>query len=214
MSHRAGIGMAAIAGAAVLYVRMVNAAPIHLQIDPQKSQITASVADPLARFREYGRIEATLRIISGEVDGDPEHPGQTGHVKLLIDATSFNSGNNHRDNVVLAEALDTRDYQTIGFESTRLKNVRLDVPGKMGHAIVVGNLTMHGITRRVEVPADVFLDSNGTLGSDGEVSINYADFGVPVPRLLFALPAGREVTVHFHVIARPASTSDQPIYKR
>ncbi len=214
MRQRGGIEMAAIAGAVLLNVRTVNAAPIHLQINPQKSEITATVADPLARFRENGEIEATLRIISGQVDGDPQNPGQTGHVKLVIDATSFNSGNDHRDKVVLADALDTRDFQTIAFESTHLTNVQLEVPGKMGHAIVVGNLTMHGTTSQVEVPTDVFLDSQNTLSSDGEVSINYTDFGVRVPRLLFALPAGREVTIHFHIVAESAGGADEAGHER
>lgn len=76
----------------------------------------------------------------------------------------------------------------------------------LGHAIVVGNLTLHGTTRVVRVPADVSLNSDGTLNGDGEVSFNYTDFGVSVPRLLFALPAGKDVTVHFHVTAeRPGS---------
>jgi len=206
MSIRAGVGIAAIFITVLLVSGNAQAASIHLQIDPQKSRITATVADPLARMREDGEIEATLRIISGNVDGDPQDPGATGHIKLIIDATSFDSGNNHRDNVVLGTALDTAEYQTISFESTHLENVQIDVPGKMGHVIVVGNLTLHGTTREIHVPADVSLDSNGTLNSDGEVSFNYTDFGVRVPRLLFALPAGSDVTIHFHVTAqRPNS---------
>src|SRR5215472_13129655 len=168
MSIRAGVGIAAIFITVLLVSGNAQAASIHLQIDPQKSRITATVADPLARMRENGEIEATLRIISGNVDGDPQDPGATGHIKLIIDATSFDSGNNHRDNVVLGTALDTAQYQTISFESTHLENVQIDVPGKMGHVIVVGNLTLHGTTREIHVPADVSLDSNGTLNSDGE----------------------------------------------
>jgi polyisoprenoid-binding protein YceI len=206
MSIHAGVGIAAVFITALLVSENTYAALIHLQIDPQKSQIRATVADPLARMSENGEVEATLRIISGNIDGDPQNPGATGHIKLVIDATTFNSGNNHRDNVVLGTALDTAEYQTISFESTHLENVQIDVPGKMGHVIVVGNLTLHGTTREIRVPADVSLDSNGMLNGDGEVSFNYTDFGVQVPRLLFALPAGSDVTIHFHVTAeRPNS---------
>ena len=206
MSIRVGVGVAAILTTVLLVWPSAQAAELHLQIDPQKSQITATVADPLARLRETGEIEAKLRIISGNVDGDPQSPGQTGHIKFVIDATTFDSGNSHRDNVVLGTALDTAEYQTISFESTRLENVQIDAPGKLGHVIVVGNLTLHGTTREIRVPADVSLDSDGTLDGDGEVSFNYTDFGVRVPRLLFALPAGNDVSIHFHVVAdRPNS---------
>ena len=208
MSIRAGVGVAAIFVAILLVPGKARPAEIHLQIDPQKSQIKATVADPLARFSDTSEIEASLRIVSGSVDGDPQNPGQTGHVKLVIDATSFDSGNNHRDNVVLGTALNTAEYQTISFESTHLENVQIDVPGKMGHVIVVGNLTLHGTTREIRVPADVSLESDGTLDGDGEVSFNYTDFGVHVPRLLFALSAGSDVTIHFHITAeRPNSAA-------
>jgi polyisoprenoid-binding protein YceI len=206
MTVRVLVGIVGVFTAILLLLGSVQAAAIHLQIDPQKSQITATVADPLARFRDTGEIEATLRITSGSVDGDPQNPGQTGHVKLVINATTFDSGNNHRDNVVLGTALNTAQYQTISFESTHLESVQIDVPGKMGHAVVVGNLTLHGTTREIRIPADISLNSDGTLNGDGEVSFNYTDFGVQVPRLMFALPAGRDVTVHFHVTAeQPAA---------
>jgi polyisoprenoid-binding protein YceI len=206
MGVRGVISFAALVIAILLQLGNTRAAEIHLQIDPQKSQITAAVADPLARFTETSEIEATLRITSGSVDGDPANPGPTGHVKLVIDATTFDSGNTHRDHVVLGTVLNTAQYQTISFESTHLENVQIDVPGKMGHAIVVGNLTLHGTTRVVRVPADISLNPDGTLNGDGEVSFNYTDFGMSVPRLMFALPAGKDVTIHFHVTAeRPGS---------
>jgi polyisoprenoid-binding protein YceI len=211
MIIRPGVAAAALFSTTLLRLANAQAAPLHLQVDPQKSQIKATVADPLARLRENGEIEATLRVISGTVDGDPQKPGETGHIHLVIDATTFDSGDRHRDNVVLGTALETAQYQTISFDSTHLENVQIDVPGKMGHAVVVGNLTLHGTTRALPVPADVSLDSDGSLNGDGEVSFNYTDFGVRVPRLLFALPAGSEVTVHFHVVAeRPNSTASKP----
>jgi polyisoprenoid-binding protein YceI len=195
-----GIGIAAIIATTIFALGDAKADGVHLQIDPQKSQIKTSVADPLGRFRDTSQIEGTLRIISGEVDGDPQHPEQNGHVKLAIDATSYDSGNNHRDNAVLSSALDTAKYQTISFESTRIANIQVEVPG-MGHADIVGNLTLHGTTREVRIPVNVSLDSDGTLTGDGEITFRYAEFGVRVPRLLFALPAGKEVTVSFHVAA-------------
>ena len=173
---RGVIRFAAIVIAILLGLRSTQAAEIHLQIDTQKSQITATVADPLARLTETSEIEAKLQITSGSVDGDPANPGATGHVKLVIDATTFDSGDSHRDHVVLGTALNTAQYRTISFESTHLENVQIDVPGKMGHAIVVGNLTLHGTTRVDRVPADVSLDSDGTLNGDGEVSFDYTEY--------------------------------------
>ena len=107
----------ALVSAIVLVLGNARADPIHLEIDTQKSQIRASVAEPLARLRDNAQTEGTFHISSGDIDGDPANPAQTGHVKLVIDATSYDSGNSHRDNAVLSSALDTAQYQTISFES-------------------------------------------------------------------------------------------------
>ena len=61
-----GIGVTAIIASVIFVLGNAQAEGIHLQIDPQKSQIKTSVADPLGRFRDASQIEGTLRIISGE----------------------------------------------------------------------------------------------------------------------------------------------------
>jgi polyisoprenoid-binding protein YceI len=190
----------ALLAAIVLVLGNARADPIHLDINTQKSQIRASVAEPLARLRDNSQTEGTFHITSGDIDGDPANPAQTGHVKLIIDATSYDSGNSHRDNAVLSSALDTAQYQTISFESIRVENVQIVAPRKMGNADIIGNLTLHGTTREIRVPVSVTMSPEGALTGDGEVTLQYTDFGVGVPRLLF-VPAGNEVTVHFHIVA-------------
>ncbi|HKV56050.1 MAG TPA: YceI family protein [Candidatus Binataceae bacterium] len=199
--------VAAVCAAFVVVIgRGIAAAEtIHLEINPQKSEVKASVAEPLGQLRDQVQTDGTFKIISGDVDGDPNNPGQTGHVKLVIDATSYDSGNDHRDRAVLSSALETAQYQTISFESIRLEKVQIDAPGKMGSATVVGNLTLHGTTREMSVPVNASISPEGTLIADGQMTFRYTDFGVRAPRLLFALPAGKEVTVEFHVIAEPAN---------
>jgi polyisoprenoid-binding protein YceI len=207
MITRIGFRIVALSAALAFASGQAVAATVHLQINPQKSQVKTSVADPLGRFRDASQIEGTLHIISGAIDGDSDRPVQSGHISLIIDATSYDSGNSHRDNAVLRSALNTAQYQTISFESTRIEDVQIEVPGKMGHATIVGNLTLHGTTREVRVPASISLDTDGTLSGDGELTLQYTDFGVRIPRLLFALPAGKTVTITFHILAEPPQSA-------
>jgi polyisoprenoid-binding protein YceI len=192
-----------LCAAMVVGVEAARAQGVHLQIDPQKSEVKAAVAEPLGRFRDEAEVDGTFQIISGDIDGDPNNPGQTGHVRLVIDATSYNSGNDHRDRTVLSHALDTADYQSITFESNRIEQVHIDAPGKMGNCVVVGNLTLHGTTRPISVPVNVSITQDGTLIADGQVTFHYTDYGVGVPRLAFAFAAGNEVTIEFHIVAEP-----------
>jgi len=206
MNHR--FASSAILGAAALLVvrAPARAEIMHLQVDTQKSTISAAVQEPLSRLRDVAFAEGTFHISSGEIDGDPADVATTGHVKLVVDLTTYNSGSDHRDRIILSSALETRLYTTAIFESTRIEKVEVVVPGAVGSATVVGNLTLHGTTRQISVPVRLSLSPEGLLTGDGEVTFRYTEFGVKVPRLAFVFPAGDEVTVKFRISA----TTPQP----
>ena len=182
---------------------------MHLSIDTQKTQITASVREPLGNLRDQPNADGTFQVVSGAIDGDTANVAGTGHVKLLIDPTTYNSGSDMRDRNVLRSTLETRLYDKISFESTQIRDIDLLTPTD-GKATVVGNLTLHGTTREIRVPVDASVTPEGVFIGSGEVTFKYTDFGMRAPRLLFALPASNEVTVKFRVVAtRPATSAPQ-----
>ena len=181
----------AIGVLALLYCGIASAAPLKLPIDTQKSRITASVDEPLANLRGVTTADATFQIVSGEVDGDPANVAATGHVNLVIDPTTYNSGSDHRDRKILSSSLETARYPTITFNSTRIEKVDVVAPGAMGTATVIGDLTLHGTTRQISVPVNLTMSPDGVFSADGSVTFDYTDYGVKVPRLLFVVPAGR-----------------------
>ncbi len=119
---------------------------------------------------------------------------------MVLDATSYDSGNPFRDDAVFV-LLGARTYPTITFKSTALQNVTMTSPSA-GTGTLVGNLTLHGTTRSVSVPFTAARDASGHLSADGKVTFSYADYGMKVPSMMGA-SAGNEVTVAFHVTAAP-----------
>lgn len=196
---------------APIALALVAAAPararmLHLAIDPLTSTMTATVDKPLSRMN--GSVSGTFQIISGKIDGDPQNPGAGSHVELVIDPTSYSSGLSHRDNAVLSQSLQTSIYSDIRFAGARLDDVKIDAPGAMGSAIVVGNLTMHGVTRELRVPVDATLSPDREFSADGSVTFDYTEFGIAPPTMMFgALSAAKEVTIEFRIIARPAGAA-------
>ncbi|MGH7932769.1 MAG: YceI family protein [Candidatus Binataceae bacterium] len=184
-----------------------RAAMLHLRVDPKSSKITVTVAKPIERLQ--GDVTATFTIARGEVDGDPLNPA-TAHVHLVIDATSFDSGFDHRDRKVLHSSLQTYDYQTITFDSTRIEDVEVESPGGVGKATVVGNLTLHGTTREVRVPMNVSFSPEHQLYADGAVTLTYTDFGVTVPRIFGTLAASDKAALSFHIVAMPPAPPSTP----
>ena len=200
-------GLAVIPGVALAFLLLckpATAALIHLRIDPAATQIVASVKEPLARFR--GAASGTFTVISGTIDGDWENPAKGGHVEITIDAASYNSGSDYRDKNVTHDALEVARFPVITFVSTRIENFRWVTKGVEATAMVVGNLTLHGVTREIQVPIDANLSPDRhQLNTDADVTFVLSDFAIKQPSTLFgALKTGRKVSLNFHVVAMPA----------
>jgi polyisoprenoid-binding protein YceI len=71
--------------------------------------------------------------------------------------------------------LETEKYPTITFKSTDVKG-KLVAGGKF-EARIGGDLTLHGVTRHIEIPAQVSL-SGKDLRANGEFTINRGDYKV------------------------------------
>lgn len=191
--------------------RAAGAQMLRMQPDYQKSEIHATVDEPIGILHDHPTATGSFEIIKGEIDGDPANIASTAHVKLVINATTYDSGDNRRDLNVIHSALETAKYQTIIFESTHLEDIDIEVPGAAGDAMVVGNLMLHGVTRTMRVPVRVSMDTDGEFSAGGELTFNYTDFGIRPPRLLFLLPAGKQVTVSFRILARRPTTSSSSL---
>jgi polyisoprenoid-binding protein YceI len=182
---------------------------VHFRVDPDATQIVASVTEPLARIR--GAASGSFTVLSGKIDGDTADPIANGHVEIVFDAKSFHSDNPKRDLRVTSDSLEAARFPVITFVSTRLEELKWEVPGSDATAIVVGNLTMHGVTREIRVPIDAILSPDGKLSADGEVRFDFTEFGVAPPSALFgAIKSGTIADLNFRVIAVPAEKPRAP----
>ena len=185
-----------------------------MEADVEKSEIHATVEEPMGLVRDHPTATGNFRLASGEIDGDTENPIATAHVKLVIDATTFDSGNNHRDRAVIHSALETAKYQTIIFESKSFEDADVEVPGVSGSATVVGNLTLHGQTHLIKVPnVRISMSTDGEFSAGGEFTLKYTDYGIAPPKLL-VLPVSSEASLAFRIVAeRPGSPAELQMSK-
>jgi polyisoprenoid-binding protein YceI len=186
----------------LMFIALARAELLHFDVDTINSVIKATVTEPLSNFRDNPDTTGTFRLLSGEIEGDPKNIAATGKVKLIIDATTYNSGSQMRDRNVLSSTLDTADYPSIEFDSTHIKDIQIVPQGDAGDATVLGNLALHGVTRPISVPLEASLDPDGGFTAWGEFTFDYTDFGIEPPRLFHALPAGKEVKISFRIRAR------------
>lgn len=96
--------------------------------------------------------------------------------------------------------LEAGKYPEITFKST-------DVTGRLSgtrfEAKVGGDLTLHGVTRRVVIPADVTLGGDG-LRARGEFTINRGDYNVKATSALNGtIRVRKKLKFTFDFVARP-----------
>jgi polyisoprenoid-binding protein YceI len=96
--------------------------------------------------------------------------------------------------------LETDKYPEITFKSTDVTG-RLD--GIQYEAKIGGDLTLHGVTRRIVIPAEATLDGGG-LRARGEFTINRGDYKVKATSALHGTIRVRgKLKFTFDIVARP-----------
>lgn len=122
-------------------------------------------------------VRGQFNAFSGTLvlDGDD---AAASSASVEIDAASFSSGNDDRDaHVKSADFLDVESYPTLTFATTSVRQVSDD------EFVLVGDLTIHGTTRPVEIAAElegIHADpwGNERIGFSGTTQISRKDFGL------------------------------------
>ena len=142
-----------------------------------------SVAGFTVRHMMVSNVSGAFSKLSGTVDFDSNNPSQS-KVDVTIDATSVDTRNAGRDkDLRSANFFDVDTYPAITFKSTRVEKA-----GE-GKYRVVGNLTMHGVTKEVVLDVDgptpeVQAQGAFRAGASATTKIDRKDFGITWNRAL------------------------------
>ena len=129
-----------------------------------------------ARHAMVSKVRGSFGIFEGTLVLDGENPANS-RANVVIDASSISTGSADRDtHLRSADFLDVEQYPTLTFTSTAVRHE--------GDAFVmVGDLTIRGTTRPVEIRADLegVVDDpwgNTKIGFEGLASLSRKDFGL------------------------------------
>jgi polyisoprenoid-binding protein YceI len=102
---------------------------------------------------------------------------------ITVDTTTIASDENRRDNRLRSEGLETDAFPTATFTLTQ----PVDIPaaalaGTATDVTLVGDLTLHGVTKSVQIPAQAKV-ADGTVQVLGSVSFPLSDYGIVAPNI-------------------------------
>ncbi len=102
---------------------------------------------------------------------------------LSVDMTSLASDKSQRDNRLRSEGLQTDTYPTATFKLTQPVTVpAAAVSGTASDITLTGDLTIHGVTKSVQIPAKVQL-TDGTVAVQGSIKFPLSDYGMTAPNI-------------------------------
>ena len=139
--------------------------------------------------------EGTFREFSGRIVYDKTDVAKS-KVEFEIEAESVDTKNKNRDSTLRSpEFLDVKKYPALRFRSVRV------VPRPDGLANVTGDLTIHGVTKRITVPVRLVgtrkEGKTELAGFETTFTIDRRHFGVTGGRWVAESPnvLGNEVTI-------------------
>ena len=141
-------------------------------IDPAHSHVQFAV-----RHLVVSTVKGRFGDVGGTIALDEQHLAGSS-VEVEIDAATVDTREERRDaHLRSADFLDVERFPTITFRSTRVE------PGRGDAFRVVGDLTIHGVTRQVVLEGEQTgrgpsLSGAEVIGFEATTKINRRDFGL------------------------------------
>jgi polyisoprenoid-binding protein YceI len=143
------------------------------------------------------RVRERLATLSAESDAVGRTSAVTGSItietsgstsslttaSLSVDTTSITSDKPQRDSRLQNEGLQTDTYPTATFKLTKPVEIpTAALAGTASDVTLTGDLTLHGVTKSVDIPAKAQL-VNGTIQVAGSIGFPLSDYGMTAPNI-------------------------------
>jgi polyisoprenoid-binding protein YceI len=200
-----------------LLVFALTALPLLAQNAPETWGIDKAHSTATFKVRHFAANSVgQFRDFDGAINIDRTNPAKSS-VEFTIQAKSIDTGNERRDtHLKSADFFDVEKFPTIIFKSTAVAAKSKD------SFDVTGDLTMHGVTKRVTLPVTFLGFMKNPRGEKGgfeiETTLNRKDYGIVWNRALddggFMLSDDVKISINLEVDKKvPAAAAAAPAAK-
>jgi polyisoprenoid-binding protein YceI len=174
--------------------RATAGAGVPLVLDAERSTIEVEIRGT------FGSFTGRLQQFEAAVSIDPAGPGVE-RAQVDFKFADLSTGRGRRDRDML-EWENHAQHPAVHFQLERLVTV-VDGPQR-ARTQARGRLSMHGVEHSVLFPI-TFLAEGPVYSIDGEVDLDYRDYGLPVIRKYYMLTVDPHLRVRFHLQGRLAT---------
>ena len=174
-------------------------------IDTTQSSAQYAVNEVFLRENRPYRAVGTTNTVSGEFVVATEGVPAGKVTKIQVDLRTLQSDSGRRDNAIRERWLESNTYPYAEFVSTNALNLPESYqPGSQVSFNLVGDMTIHGVTKSVEWLVDGTLTGD-TVQGQATTTINMSDFGITAPNIanMIKVEDDVELLVQFVATAKP-----------
>jgi polyisoprenoid-binding protein YceI len=177
---------------ALLLGTVATAAPQALVLDTQRSSIEVYVHATWVSFAGH------VKKFQSDIAIDPADR-RIDHAEVGFQFADLKTGVSLRDREM------AQWEESVRFPEVHFKMVAFE-PAETRGTTVRGSLIIHGVEHQISFPAALLVEGS-LYAIDGDVPLDYRDFGLPLIRKFFFLTVDPHVRVRFHLQGRLASTT-------
>jgi len=154
--------------------------------------------DAKSTLHDFSGVTTSLL---GEITANLARPGEGCAGAVIAQSASIDTGLEARDES-MREILEPKKFPEIRFDWTSFEATSVDAAGQKVAGLAKGKLSLHGISRDVQMPVTVAVDGSKRLAIDGQTKIKMSDYGVKPPSKLGLISVEDEATLWIALRAR------------
>ena len=131
-------------------------------------------------------VEGKTGQVAGSVVVDPAALAAGCRVEIAVDLASLDTGIGKRNQHMCENHLETERFPQASFSADSLSGApAVLLPGAPAAFTLVGDFSLHGVTRQIAVPVTVTLSADGTaLAVSAAFTVKLADYSIARPKFL------------------------------
>jgi polyisoprenoid-binding protein YceI len=166
-------------------------------VAPEGNEVRYRVREQLAGFDLPNDAVGTTSQVTGGIAFDAKGKIVPASSKFVVNVTTLKSDKDRRDGYVRGRILETNQFPTVELAPTALEGLTLPVPTSGTKTFqVVGDLTVHGVTKPTTWQVDAKFDGNRVTGTAATTFL-FSDFGLNQPRVPVVLSVADSIKLEY-----------------
>jgi len=128
----------------------------------------------------YDSFDGRTNDVSGAIVADAAHPAAAS-VQIAVNMGSLDTGVALRNKEMRELYLETAKHPNATFKSVSVSGPASVAANQPVDVSVTGDMTLHGVTKRMTIPVRVVLIPDGRIHATSQFSVRMPDFGINVP---------------------------------